>query len=369
MTILSVVPPGADPAVDGEALITVQCDVCCMPWIATSTLRSLRDAGWSLRIDGAALDVCHVDRRRLRPDQLVARPADGGAASRFPAAPADGGAWPNFFLIGAAKSATTSLHAFLDGHPDVAMAAGKELQYFQDPDRAGWAQHYRQQFPASSQVRGESSTAYTRAPFIPHVPGRIAALVPEARMVYVVRDPIERAVSSYVEERVHSNDLRSFDDAFSELDPELNPYVAGSCYARQLGLWLEHFPREQVLVLDMRDLAERPEDTVRRVWAFLGVDPDVPVGDLTDRLNARESKREYSGVVRRLRTSAIVRAAYRLPPGVRERLLSPVRQRLSAPIARPELTSDLRARLAGVFSSDAAELRRVTGLELADWPV
>ncbi|WP_310962201.1 sulfotransferase family protein [Nocardioides terrisoli] len=359
MTTLS---GGAGASTTGD-LVTLQCDVCCPPRLATSTLAGHHESGWTLRADGSALDVCPMCVRRLAPQKWTPR------ASQPKLAHDAGGARPNFFVIGAAKAATTTLHGLVGRHPDVAMATGKELLFFQDPDRASWRGHYRAMFDPTALVRGESSTAYTRAPFVPDVAANIAESVPEARLVYLVRDPIDRAVSSYVEERMHSNDLRGFDEAFADVDPAHNPYVAGSCYAHQLAAYLEHFSRDQMLVLDMAELATRPEQTLRRVWAFAGVDPDVEVVGLDERLNTREEKREYSAAGTTLRRSPLVRLLYALPDGPRERLLAPVRRRLSQPIPRPEVLPELRARLEAVFAPDVAELRRISDLELAGWSV
>jgi len=117
------------------------------------------------------------------------------------------GALPNLVVVGAMKCGTTALHGFLDRHPEIAMSDPKELNFFFGPaagsgDDAPWAEGnrhrgvgwYRHQFPVAAPVRGESSPGYT-SPSEPHVAARMAALIPGARLVYLVRDPVERAVS------------------------------------------------------------------------------------------------------------------------------------------------------------------------------
>ena len=220
------------------------------------------------------------------------------------------------------------------------MSEIKEPQFFQDPHGDEWVELYRSYFDPAARVTGESSTAYTRHPVVPGVPERMALLIPGARIIYMVRDPIERAVSSYVEERMNDNDHRSFTEAFDDLADPFNPYVAASRYASQLARYRAVFPAEQILVVDMDDLEQEPDATMRRIYAFLHVDEEFQVPDLGARLNTRDHKREYSPAVRRLRASPLLRLAYLLPADRRERLLEPVRRRLSRGIERPRLGDD-----------------------------
>lgn len=359
MTLLSGVPaPGRDDA----ALLTVQCDVCCPPFLATNRLDVLQDAGWTTTLRGGSLDICHLCNRRLLPGKRVPR----SVVPRLDGAP---GALPSLVVVGAAKCATNSLHAYLDAHPEISMSGIEEPQFFQDPDGDAWIELYRSYFDPAAKVTGESSTAYTRYPVVPGVPERMADLIPGARIVYMVRDPIERAVSSYVEERMNDNDHRSFEEAFEDLADPLNPYVAASRYATQLSRYLQVFPRDQILVVDMDDLEQQPDETMRRIYGFLDVDPDFEVRVLGARLNTREHKREYSPGIRRLRASPLLRLAYLLPAERRERLLEPMRRRLSRGISRPQLTDGLRQRLQAVLAPEAEKLRELTGQSFSGWSV
>src|SRR5689334_1125972 len=109
---------------------------------------------------------------------------------------------PNLIIIGAPKAATTSLHGYLKQHPEVGMSAAKELSYFWRDDwreRQAW---YEAQFDFEDprvRVRGESTPFYAAYPFRKHVPERMHELVPDAKLVYVVRDPIDRLVSHWVQ--------------------------------------------------------------------------------------------------------------------------------------------------------------------------
>lgn len=337
--------------------VTVQCDFCCPPALATNRLEVLLASGWQLG-GGEGPDRCAQCRHE--------RPGLTPRAERF--GPGAGGRLPDLLLIGAAKCGTTSLHAYLDQHPDVAMAELKELRFFQDPDGARWQSWYEAQFDPTARVVGESSTMYTRSPALPGCAERMAALVADARLIYMVRDPIDRAIASYQEERFQELEPRSIEAAFADLDDPYNPYVSASRYHEQLQSYRSHFSDEQILVLPLADLERDPEATMSRVFAFIGVDDTIRVG--TDsRLNVGAAKYEYPGLAGRLRRSAVGAAVRRLPPGPREALQSRARRLLSRPLERPVLDAELRERLRDALAPDAARLRALTGLDLADWSV
>src|SRR5262245_27376624 len=114
-------------------------------------------------------------------------------------------ALPTFFIIGAPKAGTTSLHHYLDGHPRIQMSSVKEPRFFsvpasgipEPPDTVNCRDEYEKLFDPAVAVRGESSTDYATHPRHQGAPERIRELVPDARFVYMVRDPVERSVSHY----------------------------------------------------------------------------------------------------------------------------------------------------------------------------
>ena len=123
---------------------------------------------------------------------------------------------PTFFVIGAAKSGTTSLHYYLDQHPDVHMSREKEPNYFSFAHRPGGPKHvirdrraYKALFDSPAPVRGEASVTYSFWPHPPDVAERIHAAVPDAKFVYVVRDPVERTLSHYRHRVVLGEEHRS----------------------------------------------------------------------------------------------------------------------------------------------------------------
>jgi hypothetical protein len=184
------------------------------------------------------------------------------------------GELPNFLIIGAAKAGTTSLYHYLRSHPQVFMPPVKELDFF--VAEGNWRRGldwYRKQFEsASSRVIaiGEASTRYTIFPSLPGVPGRIAKNLPDARFIYVVRDPIERIRSHYQHRVAAGTERAPLQQAVFE-----NPrYLNCSRYATQIEQYLQFFPRERLLLITSEQLRHSRPSTICQVYKFLGIESD-----------------------------------------------------------------------------------------------
>lgn len=193
-----------------------------------------------------------------------------------------GGALPNLVVIGAMKCGTTALHRYLDHHPDIAMSEPKELNFFFGPadghQPGGWTignwqrglPWYERHFRSEAPVRGESSPGYT-SPSHPETAERMAAVIPSARLLYLVRDPVARAVSQYRHHRADGTEHRPLQEAL--LDPR-SQYVSRGCYHDRLRPFLTHFPREQLAIVPQEALLTARRATLRSLFRFLGVDEE-----------------------------------------------------------------------------------------------
>jgi hypothetical protein len=180
------------------------------------------------------------------------------------------GALPNLIVIGGLKCGTTSLHHYLNLHPEVGMSRPKELNFFVAelnwPLGEAW---YASHFPADAPVRGESSPHYTNLPRFTGVAERMGAMLPDARIVYMIRDPIDRALSHYLHNVAGGYEKRPLEIALAEPG---NAYVARGLYAMQIEPYLEQFGEDRVEIVVQEDLKARRDETVRRVFEFIGVD-------------------------------------------------------------------------------------------------
>jgi len=204
-------------------------------------------------------------------------------------------ALPNFIIIGTSKGGTTTLSFDLFAHPRVAPPRRKELFYF-DRDYARGAFRYRAHFPTRltrafrRAMTGEASPTYLEHP---RVPERVRQLMPNARLIAILRDPVDRAHSLHQLKTRTGVETLSLDDAIDreaeELDGELErvanderyfspllhhcAYVWGGRYADHLERWTTVFPREQLLVLSSDDYRKTHDETYARVLDFLGLPP------------------------------------------------------------------------------------------------
>lgn len=271
-------------------------------------------------------------------------------------------------VIGAQKCGTTSLHFYLDQHPEVSMARGKELNFF--VERGSWSKGvdwYRSQFDPTATVRGESSPAYTNYPHHDGVPARMHSVVPEAKLVYMVRDPIERIVSQYVHEFTTGRENRPIETVLED-GLDTHPYVMRSKFFLQLERYLEFFPPESVLVASQEDLLLERRATMRRIFAFLGVDTsfDHPNFERIKHLSRDRRRRTQAGEV----LVSVVRTATR-PLNPPQWLAWEAETLLVFPFARrvdrPDLPAALHERLVRALEEDVARLREHTGQAFARW--
>lgn len=191
---------------------------------------------------------------------------------------------PNFLVIGAFKCGTTSLFEYLRSHPQIFMPEAKEVGFF--VAEHNWnrgARWYREQFRAAGRATaiGEASPAYSCHPLYAGVPARIAATVPGARLVYLIRHPIERMRSQYRHRVANGYERRPFSTAVLESPA----FIELSRYATQLERYLAYFGPSQILVVTQESLRSERADTMRRVFEFLDVEAGWVPPNLNEELN------------------------------------------------------------------------------------
>ncbi|WP_299964597.1 sulfotransferase domain-containing protein [uncultured Roseobacter sp.] len=312
---------------------------------------------------------------------------------------------PDFVVIGAAKSGTTSLYRLLQQHPDVFVPDAKEPEFFaRDEKYAAGLESYAENFKDArpDQITGEFSTIYTLSPFFPDAAARMAEHAPQAKLIYVMRQPVKRAYSFYVQILKNyqnvTNDLsvhRSFEEfidperhanaaprdmVFSQANahlpdtPEL--CLAGSDYLAQIDAWCAHFPRTQILFLKFEDFVTDRPGTLRQITDFLGIAPlSSEVFDkqgVTRNVAANHFRRRgHERALHRMRSKLGGLWALRLllPAGLRDKLRTRVAaqakdDQLHIP-PQPEKATE--EQLTARFRPQTAKLAALTGLDLSDW--
>lgn len=294
-------------------------------------------------------------------------------------------AWPNTFVVGAAKAGTTSMHRYLGRHPDVHMSPVKEPHFFtrtweleaEDLDEA--TEEYLELFEdgADRPIRGEASPSYLAHP---PVAERIRGKVPDANIIVMLRDPVERAYSHFLfQERKNARFSDFLDSVLRDIgryevtppEERLDAYFNGKlmlfgemgCYADQVQRYIETFGRENVHVILLEHLKEDEIGELERLAEFLGVDP-APLTQID-----AESHNAYRGPPNRfakfLQTDPRVKAA--------ARVLMPLKLRswignniLIRPGDKPEMDPEARATLQQYYEPEIQRLEEILDRDLPE---
>jgi Sulfotransferase family len=302
-------------------------------------------------------------------------------------------ALPDFLIVGAPKAGSTALHEALAAHPQLYASPVKEPKYFMSedrpPDPAGqrgpgdahsarewvWRRsEYERLFRAAphGQLRFESTPFYLwqRASH-----ERIASAVPHAKLIAIIRDPIDRAFSNWT--HLWADGLEPEADFLTACRAEARRIDAGWApfwryldlgrYGQQLQHLFDHVDPARVRVIRYRELIDTPRQTLDALCRFLGVDTGVLHGLPDSNLGRWAPDGTVNGLLRRtIRTGAAAGAL--APPQVWRRAQRPLLAALQrGAVPRPRLDPDVRAQLVGRFAEDNAVLGRVLGADYSDW--
>lgn len=300
-------------------------------------------------------------------------------------------ALPDFFIVGAPKAGTTALHGALAAHPQLYMAPVKEPKYFlcdgsppQGRGGPGDAHSYREwiwrrdEYEAlfarapGGALKGES-TAFYLADHDAH--RRIRDAVPDARLIAVLRDPVDRAYSNWA--HLWADGLETIGDFLTACREEprrraegwapIWRYLETGLYGRHLRHLRELFPPEQIHVIRYLSLVEEPRATLDAACRFLGVDEGVL---------SEAPALNVGGYVSPTRTTRALRAAFRwgaaagshFPPKLWRKASLPLQWLMQrSPEHRPELNEADRAELLNYFVDDITVVEEITGWDLRTW--
>nr|WP_320165796.1 sulfotransferase [uncultured Methylophaga sp.] len=268
---------------------------------------------------------------------------------------------PNFIIIGAMKSATSTLHEQLALQPGIFMSTPKEPNFFSDDDvyqlGSNW---YQGLFESANRndICGESSTHYTKLPDYPHTLDRMSSYLPELKLVYVIRHPVERLVSHYIHQW-SQNVIRDDINTAIDLFPELINY---SLYSMQIIPYIEQYGRENILLVFSEAFRKEPELELARVARFIGYDKPVTWHETLPEQNVSNQRvRRFKGydlivnnpILASLRRSLV-------PRGLRDF----VKQQLVMK-ERPELTTRSLEKLEKIFNDDLRTLSSLSGCQIS----
>ena len=280
------------------------------------------------------------------------------------------GPLPDFVIIGAMKAGSTSLYEYLARHPQIFLSPEKEPMYFSRNHKYHRGeQWYRSLFASAQpgQFCGEASTCYSRAPHYEDVPARMVQLIPQARLIYILRHPVERAYSHYRWDMQQLHRQGSYEPVtFEQALERTEEFVDASSYIRQIDRYLEYFPREQILVMTLDELKTDGEAALRSCQDFLGLEIHNLVGEGLIVANAADERRVSSYRVRekvgRFREFPVLRQLVNLMPTEFRRR---AKVRLVAALDNTVLAKRMRRQHAAAISPLRAETRKALLARLA----
>lgn len=280
--------------------------------------------------------------------------------------PSDPGLLPDFIVIGAMKSGTTTLYRHLADHPGISMSKDKETDFF--VAEKNWTRGlawYSSQFSRNRDLkRGEASPNYTKCRDFGGVAARMAELCPAARLIYVVRDPVERAESQFRHGFIMGKlapDLAGFADS-----RDYAHIMDASHYARQLDAYLTHFPKDAILVVDFDTLVQQPQVAMDQITAHIGVAPQ-PISHAAAHNDSGELSRVPAPILRLAQSRTGRAMADLVSRGARDRIRALLAQ--GNPRAAPRFPEALLARMRQDLAPDAARFRQMTAMQFPQWKV
>jgi len=271
------------------------------------------------------------------------------------------GRLPDFLVIGAMRSGTSSLARYLRAHPSICLGTKKEVHFF-DRNFDKGTPWYVSHFPCAhpGHLTGEATQTYL---FDEEALDRMASVVPDARLIVVLRHPVDRAYSHYWLNRARGREQLEFEHAIDAeagriRDGGLNErfwysYLGRGRYAGQLTAVTKRYSRDQVLVHLFEDLRDSPEATYASICRFLGIEDGFRPPNLGSVVNPYVTFRSV-----RLRGFS-----QRLPAGL-HRVVGRLNTRSGS---YPPMEGALRRRLLDEFEAEIASLESWLGRDLSSW--
>jgi hypothetical protein len=268
---------------------------------------------------------------------------------------------PDFIIIGAMKCATSTLHEQLAQQPGFFMSTPKEPNYFSDDhiyDRG--PEWYSSLFlgAAPSDICGESSTHYTKLPTYPETLSRMRSALPDLKLIYVIRNPIDRLVSQYIHEQTERTIDGPIEQALG-IYPRLIDY---SRYEMQIAPFIDEYGPEQILISSAERLSERPQEELERICRFLGYHGNPRWVEEKARVNVSKERLIKNPIRDILVNQPLLRAIRRqfIPKSWRNRVRSYWQIH-----DRPHLSEETVLRLKDIFDADLERLGNRLGVRLS----
>jgi hypothetical protein len=272
---------------------------------------------------------------------------------------------PNLIIIGAPKCGTSSMHFYLGQHPQIYMSQPKELNFFLL--EKNWNKGeiwYRSHFKNQAMIRGESSPMYSNAFQFSDVPERMNRLIPDARLIYLVRDPIQRIISHYIHSTALGKTSESIEECLKSSD---NNYVQYSQYYIQLKHYLKYYSLSQICIITSEDLYDSRYETLQKVFRFLEVEPFYYSKQFTTLKNTYADISPKSAFARYFNRLTNHNIRFIIPETIRSLIRKMIFSRFKDRVSKPILSNKLKIQLVSWLKEDINQFRALTNQKFERW--
>ncbi len=273
----------------------------------------------------------------------------------------------HFVGIGAMKAGTTSLHHYLAEHPELSLSSTKEINFFnQDSNWNKGINWYKKFFKNTALKCGEINPNYAMLPNYPSVPERLYQVSPNLKIIYILRDPIERFRSHIHHNYVQGCDDRSIEEILTDQDDSLR-YISYGKYFYQINHFLSYFDRSQIMMPTLEDLSTNMQAVLSDIFDFLEVDASFFSGHYRDRFHVANEHLKPNLTLQVLRKISLAQQYQRLRPLLPSKLHVGLKSKLGTPVQKPQLTPQQVSYLSEVFADDVRQLEAFLGRKLDEW--
>ncbi|MDB4538085.1 sulfotransferase domain-containing protein [Akkermansiaceae bacterium] len=279
----------------------------------------------------------------------------------------------SFVVIGAMKCGTTSLYSSLREVHEIDLCHVKELNYFNN--ESNWekgGEWYQRHFSMDSPIRGDVNPNYAMFPTCKVVPERLHQYAPSTKLIYLIRDPIERLRSHILHNLAKGKESRKFDEILADLEVGHDPfgYVAYGQYGMQVKQYLKFFHPESLLIVKSEELLQNNFEVMNRITNFIGLPDEIFDREKpTSKVHQTSRKRLYPRPVRAMLDNKFFRSVLGRGVKVIKKLLpgngyDAIRRWISRDLPTVELNDLTRARIASLFEEDEIVQKYYSGDDL-----
>ncbi len=295
---------------------------------------------------------------------------------------------PDFFVLGPPKTASTSLHYYLGQHPEIFMSEKKETRFF-DLDYNKGISFYEKYFEGATTgiCKGEATPTYA---FLPFVARRIYEYLPNAKLIFTFRDPVERAYSGWLMRSAKGNEKLSFRNAMEEnleqrdridffsgdiseawLEDQtglgkrneisLRTYIEGGLYSEQLKAYQKYFPEENIQMITLDEIKKDADAVMKTIFTFLGVDNTFNC--ISDTVKNKHNKNRLKFLFNIFGKEAVLKAGKIFPSSMKEKIISAVKVTQE----KTKMTESDRIFSYEIFKNDIVTLEKMLNKSFDNW--